>query len=92
MLYVANLFRVVLEYWLVYNGILPWSLAHYPLSLVLGVVGMFFLVTLADKLMPEFGDIIYSIVEKIGKLIKRKSKSALSSNEEYDSETKDQSY
>jgi exosortase/archaeosortase family protein len=55
LLYLANLFRVVLVYGLVYHGILPWALAHYPLSLILGVVGVFLFVGVTNRLMPEFG-------------------------------------
>ena len=63
LLYGANLVRVVLEYYLVEAGILPWSLAHYPLSLLLGVVGVFFLVLVNNRIIPEFGEYIYSLVE-----------------------------
>lgn len=69
LLYAANLFRVVLEYWLVENGVLPWSLAHYPLSFVLGIVGVFFLVVVNNIMMPEFGDYIYIVIKKIGSLV-----------------------
>jgi len=62
LLYGANLFRVVLEYYLVDAGILPRSLAHYPLSLVLGIIGVFLLVLVNNKLVPEFGEYIFSLV------------------------------
>lgn len=55
-LFVMNFLRIVLELWLVYREILPWSLAHYPLSLVLGVAGMYTLVLISDLLFPELGD------------------------------------
>ena len=61
LLYCANLFRVALEYFLVNAGILPWSLAHYPLSLVLGVLGVFLLVLVNDRVIPEFGEYIFSL-------------------------------
>jgi exosortase/archaeosortase len=60
LLYGANLFRVVIEYYLVDAKILPWSLAHYPLSLVLGIIGVFFLVLVNNKIIPEFGEYIFS--------------------------------
>ncbi|UCE44203.1 MAG: archaeosortase/exosortase family protein [Candidatus Bathyarchaeota archaeon] len=60
-LYVANILRITLEFWLVYFNVLPWILAHYPLSLVLGVVGVFLLVLVADCLLPEFGELLYQI-------------------------------
>ncbi len=53
--YVANVLRIALEFWLVFYGILPWSLAHYPLSLLLGVVGVAILVLVTDRMLPEFG-------------------------------------
>jgi exosortase/archaeosortase family protein len=62
LLYGANLFRVALEYYLVNAGILPWSLAHYPLSLVLGVLGVFLLVLVNDRVIPEFGEYIFSLM------------------------------
>ena len=54
LLFVANVLRVVYEIWLVYWGILPWELAHYPMSFVLGVVGVFVLCLVAIWLMPGF--------------------------------------
>jgi len=71
LLYAANIFRVVLEYWLVDTGLLPWSLAHYPLSLILGIVGVCLLVVINHKIVPEFGDYIYAITQKIGGFAKR---------------------
>jgi len=62
LLYGANLFRVALEYYLVNTGILPWSLAHYPLSLVLGVFGVFLLVLVNDRVIPEFSEYIFSLM------------------------------
>jgi len=55
-LFVMNFLRIALEIWLVYYGILPWSLAHYPLSLVLGIAGVYTLVLVSDNIFPEFGD------------------------------------
>jgi exosortase/archaeosortase family protein len=62
LLYGANLFRVALEYFLVDAGILPWSLAHYPLSLVLGVLGVCLLVLVNDRVIPEFGEYVFSLM------------------------------
>jgi len=63
MLFVANVLRVVFEIWLVYWGIMPWELAHYPMSFVLGVVGVFILCLVAIWLLPgfieTFEDILY---------------------------------
>lgn len=54
LLFVANVLRVVYEIWLVYWGVLPWELAHYPMSFVLGVVGVFVLCLVAIWLLPGF--------------------------------------
>jgi len=70
LLYVSNLFRVVLEIWLVENQILPYSIAHYPLSLIMGIIGVFFLVMINNAIIPEFGDYIYSIINNLDKLIR----------------------
>ena len=70
LLYISNLLRVVLEIWLVENQILPYSIAHYPLSLVMGIIGVFFLVMINNAIIPEFGDYIFSIINKLEKLIK----------------------
>ena len=53
-LFIANVLRVVFEIWLVFMGILPWELAHYPMSFVLGVVGVFVLCIVAIVLVPGF--------------------------------------
>ena len=54
--YLTNIGRIVLEIWMLYNGILPWSLAHYPTGLILGVFSVAFLIVVADHVMPEIGD------------------------------------
>ena len=61
LLYGANLLRIGLEFSLVYLNMLPWSFAHYPLSLLLGIAGVFILVFVANRLMPEFGNFLFSI-------------------------------
>jgi len=60
-LYTANVLRVTLELLLVRFGVLPWSLAHYPLSLLLGVLGVFVLVLVTDRLMPEFSEFLLGL-------------------------------
>lgn len=62
-LYVANVLRIALEFWLVYFNVLPWALAHYPLSLLLGILGVFFLILIANQLLPEFGNFIFHITK-----------------------------
>jgi len=59
-LYFANVLRIALEFSLLYLHILPWSVAHYPLSLLFGVVGVLILVLVSDRLLPEFGDFLFS--------------------------------
>jgi exosortase/archaeosortase family protein len=60
--YVANVLRIALEFWLVYSGMLPWSLAHYPMSLLLGIIGVAILVLLTDRLLPELGDFMLAAI------------------------------
>jgi exosortase/archaeosortase family protein len=64
-IYLANIGRIALEIWLLYNGILPWSLAHYPTGLILGVFAVTFLVVLADHFIPEIGDLALSAFDGI---------------------------
>lgn len=64
-LYLANVLRVYLEFWLVYSDLLPWILAHYPLSLLLGVFGVASLVLITDRLLPEFGNFVFYIFQRL---------------------------
>jgi exosortase/archaeosortase family protein len=61
-LYAANLLRIALEFSLVYFEIMPWFLAHYPLSLLLGITGVFILVIFVDHLIPEFKDFLFNFI------------------------------
>jgi len=63
LLYVANVLRIALEFWLIYFDILPWTLAHYPLSLLLGILGVLILVFVTDRLLPEFGNFIFHVIQ-----------------------------
>ena len=65
--YLANIGRIVLEIWLLYSGLLPWSLAHYPTGLILGVFAVAFLVVVADHFMPALGDIAFSALDRFRK-------------------------
>jgi exosortase/archaeosortase family protein len=65
--YLANIGRIVLEIWLLYSGVLPWSLAHYPTGLVLGVFAVAFLVVVADHFMPAIGDMAVSVLDGVRK-------------------------
>jgi exosortase/archaeosortase family protein len=77
-LFIANVLRVVFEIWLVYMGILPWELAHYPMSFVLGVVGVFVLCIVAIVLVPgfieTFEDMIFYLFPPKPKEVKGKNK------------------
>jgi len=59
----VNIGRIALEIWLLYSGILPWSLAHYPTGLILGVFSVAFLILAADVFIPEIGDLAFSVVD-----------------------------
>ena len=60
LIYFANIGRIALEIWLLYAGILPWYLAHYPTGLILGIFSVAFLVVVLDHFIPEIGD--YTII------------------------------
>jgi exosortase/archaeosortase family protein len=60
--YIANVLRIAFEFWLVYYNILPWHLAHYPLSLLLGIVGIAVLVLVTDRILPEFGSFLFNAI------------------------------
>lgn len=66
--FAANILRIILELWLLYNGILPWDLAHGPLGLLLGIASVAFLVLLADRMMPEIGEFLDLLMGKIEEL------------------------
>ncbi len=71
-LYVANVIRVVLELWLLYAGILPWSLAHEPFGAVLSVISVALLLLIANHYIPEIGDFLVEAVEAFRSLIARR--------------------
>lgn len=61
LLYIANVLRIALEFYLVYINVLPWFLAHYPLSLLLGIIGVSTLVLVTNRILPEFGDFLFDV-------------------------------
>jgi exosortase/archaeosortase family protein len=63
--YASNVFRVAFEIWLIESGLLPYELAHYPLSLVLGIIGVFILVIITEKVYPQFPEFIMDLVKTI---------------------------
>jgi len=65
LVYFANIGRIALEVWLLYKGILPWHLVHYPTGLVLGVFSVAFLVVVLDRFIPEIGDYAIKAIETL---------------------------
>ena len=63
--YFTNIGRIALEIWLLYEGILPWWLAHYPTGLILGVFSVAFLVIVLDYFIPEIGDYAIKAAEML---------------------------
>jgi len=63
--YLANILRIALEVILLYKGILPWSLAHYPTGLILGVFSVALLVIVLDLFIPEIGDYAIGAIESL---------------------------
>lgn len=63
LVFLANIGRIALEIVLLYRGILPWSLAHYPTGLILGVFSVALLVIVLDLFIPEIGDHAISTLE-----------------------------
>lgn len=72
--YFANLVRIGIEVWMLYNGVLPWDQAHGDLGVLLGIVSVMFLVVLADRFIPEIGDFMMGLEQKIRKkIVKREA-------------------
>jgi exosortase/archaeosortase family protein len=70
--YLANVLRIVIEIWLLYEGFLPWPQAHGPLGTLLSIisVAIFFLIT--EKFIPEVSYYLNEATKFISKLIKKK--------------------
>ena len=56
--YVANVVRVAFELWLLYAGILPWSMAHGPVGAILGVITVFIFFLVSDRFIPQIGNFL----------------------------------
>ena len=63
--YSTNLLRVVVQYWLMAEGVLPWSFAHYPVSLILGVICVAIIIVLTDRILPEFANFVSSQINEV---------------------------
>jgi exosortase/archaeosortase family protein len=61
--HLANIGRIAFEIWLVYYGILPWSLVHYPTGLILGIFSVAILIVAADYFIPQIGDMAFSLID-----------------------------
>jgi len=61
--HLANIGRIAFEIWLLYAGVLPWSLAHYPTGLILGIISVAFLIVAADYFIPQIGDLTLSVLD-----------------------------
>jgi len=70
LIYFANIGRIALEVWLLYAGILPWYLVHYPTGLILGIFSVAFLVIVLDHFIPEIGDYAF---KAMGMLMPRRT-------------------
>lgn len=65
LVFLANIGRITLEILLLYRGILPWSLAHYPTGLILGIFSVALLVVVLDLFIPEIGDFAARALETV---------------------------
>ena len=63
--YVANVIRVAVELWLLYAGIMPWSMAHGPFGTILGVVTVFLFFLVSDRFIPQIGITLGRIADRI---------------------------
>jgi exosortase/archaeosortase family protein len=69
--YIANIFRIVLELWLLYAGILPWSLAHEPLGTILGIISVAIFLVAVDHYIPQVGDYLVIAYERVRVFLKK---------------------
>jgi len=69
--YVANVMRVVVELWLLYAGILPWSMAHGPLGAILGVITVFLFFLISDRFIPQIGEFLGRVADWIADVTRR---------------------
>jgi exosortase/archaeosortase family protein len=63
--YIANVIRVAVELWLLYAGIMPWSMAHGPFGTVLGVITVFLFFLVSDKFIPQIGNFLGTVADWI---------------------------
>ena len=70
--YIANVIRVAVELWLLYAGIMPWSIAHGPFGTVLGVITVFLFFLVSDRFIPQIGMTLGRIADRIFEHFERK--------------------
>jgi exosortase/archaeosortase family protein len=63
--YASNVFRIAFEIWLIESDLLSYTLAHYPLSLVLGIIGVFILVVVTEQVYPQFSEFIMDLMKVV---------------------------
>ncbi|MBS7658171.1 MAG: exosortase/archaeosortase family protein [Candidatus Bathyarchaeia archaeon] len=68
--YLANVLRIVIEIWLLYKGILPWSQAHGPLGTLLSIISIVIFFLMTEKFIPEIN---YYINEGVKFIVKQKN-------------------
>jgi len=79
--YLANVMRVALELWLLYAGILPWSMAHGPVGTILGVVTVFIFFLVSDRFIPQIGEFLGRLVDWIIENFNRTSQTRQNAHE-----------
>jgi hypothetical protein len=47
------------------EGVVPWSFAHYPVSLILGVVCVAIIIVLTDRILPEFANFVSRQINEV---------------------------
>lgn len=62
--YLANIVRIVVQLWVYYAGLFDWTTIHGPGGVALGIISVATLVILLDRLVPEFGDFIFSMLKR----------------------------
>lgn len=62
--YFANIARIVIQLSIYYSGFWNWTLIHGPGGEVLGITSVTLLVVLLDRFVPEFGELVFSVLKR----------------------------
>lgn len=62
--YLFNVGRIVVQLWVYYAGLWDWTTIHGPGGVALGIVSVAALVILLDRVVPEFGDFVFSVLKR----------------------------